>query len=453
MPNLLRFEGNTPEEARRKAAEALGNDVVIVRAGRERSGGLLGFFEHEVFVLEIDAEASSPAPATAGEQQRSTRRRPPAGDRLDALAEDVQDDLDIPSLGSRRAAPTRRFCAEDLPPPAGDAARAPLLPEAAPAAPLASISREFSEVLEEAEATVAAARAGGDDDLLTALSSATVDGVLPPARCEPPPAPTGPPRPVALAGPEAAEDGHTAALETVRRRGRGRGHADVELDGGEQASHSPVAGLLRDLGLPDRLLPELGEPADLGLLAKLRQLPPAPPLPDEPDAVVLVAGSAQHLGSLSLSLARRLGIGAEAVIAVSTRPQRLLASAAYVASARDAAAEVADRRIARRPSVVAVDARVAGPLPRVIAEVTSAVRPDACWAVVPARTDLDQLHALAEALRGIDALCLVELDEAERPAAALAGGYPVAALDRRAATPLMWAARLLDRCASEWVTP
>ncbi len=120
-----------------------------------------------------------------------------------------------------------------------------------------------------------------------------------------------------------------------------------------------------------------------------------------------------------------------------------------VASARDAAAEVADRRIARCPSVVAVDCYPSGPLPRLLGHVATAVRPDAAWAIVPARCHTDDLDALAEAMRGLDAVCLVELDAAERPAAALAAGYPVAALDRRAATSLMWAARLIDRCNAE----
>ena len=58
MPNLQRFEGATPAEARARARQALGPDAAIVRAGRERSGGLFGFFEREVFVLEVEATRS-----------------------------------------------------------------------------------------------------------------------------------------------------------------------------------------------------------------------------------------------------------------------------------------------------------------------------------------------------------------------------------------------------------
>jgi hypothetical protein len=113
----LRFEGKTMDAARRKAQESLGTDVSglsVVRHGRELSGGLLGFFQRERFVIElaepeavsqppsrqsheetgpsIDArlkalEMLSPSPRVPGESSLS--------DRLAALAEGTNDTVGV----------------------------------------------------------------------------------------------------------------------------------------------------------------------------------------------------------------------------------------------------------------------------------------------------------------------------------------------------------------------
>ena len=67
----LRFEGPTLEEARRRARDQLGHDIErarLVRSGKERYGGVGGFFQQQRFVIEMElaetAVASNP-PATS----------------------------------------------------------------------------------------------------------------------------------------------------------------------------------------------------------------------------------------------------------------------------------------------------------------------------------------------------------------------------------------------------
>jgi hypothetical protein len=631
VPQLQRFEGATPEEARTKARRALGDDVVIVRAGRERSGGVLGFFEHEVFVLEVDAASVPPATHRGSSKPapRSARAGAPAGaDALERLIEDIEDHVGLGEL-------TRQARGEHAVP--ADA---------------------FSDLLDEAEATVAAARpqaqtarfdatpprpkrppassahpsdprrspsqwersAGGPDEGTTAMHAAATgaragadgsDREMAPAEkvtrdlargedTRPIDAPCSRSgalphhsggevlqstleRPGEVAhddaeyfdgadnggadnggadnggaqlegaqvgtaqvgtrqvdgaqvdaaqvdaaqvdgaqvdgaqfavagGRVAASDvpgmaiaeaadvhvahvtagvGATAEVVAVNGAGAdtataGTGDLDTagtgdldpvgtgDLDPVDSAAvdtahdlatpgdrpaaperevlrpHDEVGRrMLAGLGLPVDLMPATGMPIDTGLVERLRALPAPPPLPAEPDCVVLVTGPSQHLGALALHLARRLGIGTEGVITVLSRPRGLPDCSLSASSAREAAALVADRRIAGQPTLVAVECRPDGRLSRLLPQVAAAVRADATWAVVPACCEPEQLQALAEAVRGLDACCLVELDRAEQPAALLAVQCPIAAVDWRAATPILWAARLLDRCTAE----
>jgi hypothetical protein len=445
VSQLLRFEGSTPEEARTKARRALGDDVLIVRAGRERRGGVLGFFEQECYVLEVDASSGTPPGSHPG---AAAGMLPGPVGVADRLADDVEDAVD---LGRDRVS-AGGFGA------AGQPARAALPRRTGIESPL-----EFSEVLREAEAAVSSVATGFEhpwpgetrEQPPGAGYAAASPAAAPPAA---EPAPIGHEARLAVSEPSPWHHASDATLlEDPAPPMPAPGHELIEASataagtapGGPPDADARARRLLAELGLPGHLMPGDDLPFELGLVDRLRSLPAAPEPPQLPDAVVLVAGPAEHLGPLALHLARRLGSGAEAIVVVSTRLRGLPSSVELVDSARDTAAQVADRRIARQPSVVAVDCRPVGPLPRLLAHVATAIRPDASWAIVPARCEADDLHALAEAMRGLDAICLAEFDAAERPAACLAAGYPVAAIDRRAATSLMWAARLIDRCGVE----
>jgi hypothetical protein len=68
----LRFEGPTMEEARRRAHDQLGADMEsarVVRSGKERYGGLYGFFQQQRFVIEMEVAV---APATRKQTVTST---------------------------------------------------------------------------------------------------------------------------------------------------------------------------------------------------------------------------------------------------------------------------------------------------------------------------------------------------------------------------------------------
>ena len=101
MPKLQRSKGQNADEVRTRLLSEIGPDVDIVRAGRERSGGLLGFFAKEQFVLEgrraliwSNTGTRTPRPHAAA---------PSALLMLEAVADDTND---VVSISSNRFAET-----------------------------------------------------------------------------------------------------------------------------------------------------------------------------------------------------------------------------------------------------------------------------------------------------------------------------------------------------------
>lgn len=69
----LRFEGATMEDARRRAHDRLGEELEgarLVRSGKERYGGIYGFFQRQRFVIEVEL-------SEAGERSASPRTLTP----------------------------------------------------------------------------------------------------------------------------------------------------------------------------------------------------------------------------------------------------------------------------------------------------------------------------------------------------------------------------------------
>ncbi len=323
MPQLLRFEGSTPEEARTKARLALGDGVIIVRAGRERRGGVLGFFEQETYVLEVDADSGRPTaadstrPAPAGSGPRpgaGSGPRPGAGSdgspysrhAADRLADGVADAFEIARAYGGAAAEPPAYAGADSGGADSGGPGAGVAPARVFDGELASSSQDFSQLLREAEATVAAAsgdnrwvppdHSQGEAPQPDRRDDAASTPLLPRAR----PAPSSgherevvPRReqPMAPEG-QAVSSGRRAERVTTPQG------AGPQGDG----QHARAARrMLSELGLPDELLPDEDVPLELGLVDRLRHLPVAPALPEDPDSVVLVAGSAQHLGPLALA--------------------------------------------------------------------------------------------------------------------------------------------------------
>ncbi|HLI16004.1 MAG TPA: hypothetical protein VKV23_08145 [Acidimicrobiales bacterium] len=108
MPNLLRFEGPTKEAAAAKLFAALGEGARIVRAGRERSGGVLGFFQREVFVLEAEPPAERAgtvlAPLAAAVERTEDTLATSAGGAFESAFSEVLEEAEE-ALAAAAAAP------------------------------------------------------------------------------------------------------------------------------------------------------------------------------------------------------------------------------------------------------------------------------------------------------------------------------------------------------------
>ncbi|MCU1492025.1 MAG: hypothetical protein JWM85_3430 [Acidimicrobiaceae bacterium] len=414
MRNLRRFEGTEPAEVRAQVLSELGPDAIMVRAGKERSGGLFGFFEREIFVIEAEPPdpkgASSPGADVAtrfGEPSVPDGRETHEGGSETALRRLVEGTADVVSLVGRSgwAAPPEQ--AQD--------------PSALPSSDALAVG--FTSILEEAEAALAGkARSGADfREPLDASTEQVPARYTPAVSATPAPVPTG-----IIPGISPAADN---AVSVARSR-------------------------LSRLGLPAPLQPALDAPSlpySLGpaLALSLEALPPAPEVPALADAVVVTTGPRGAALELAKALACRLGLGDEALLVLGAGPAARQSSGGprRYASALKLATAVAERRIAGRSSVVVVE------LPDDLSDLVqlhdavAATRPEQVWASVPANTSVAQLARLAEHAGGLEALALADLDDAERPAELLTCDIPVAFLDGRPASALLWAARLLEERA------
>ncbi len=117
-----------------------------------------------------------------------------------------------------------------------------------------------------------------------------------------------------------------------------------------------------------------------------------------------------------------------------------------VRSAEDAA-ELAPGWRRLGPAVVVIDAPVTGPERSWATHLIAALRPTAVWGVVDATAKAEDIAAWAEALGGIDALALENLEATVSPASALGVGIPVARIDGQPATAARWVAAIVDRMA------
>ena len=109
------------------------------------------------------------------------------------------------------------------------------------------------------------------------------------------------------------------------------------------------------------------------------------------------------------------------------------------------AAELAPGWRRSRPAVVVVDAAVTGSPRSWATHLIASLRPTAVWGVVESTAKTEDIHAWAEALGGIDALALENLEATVSPASALAVGIPVARIDGQPATAARWVAAIVDR--------
>jgi hypothetical protein len=214
-----------------------------------------------------------------------------------------------------------------------------------------------------------------------------------------------------------------------------------------------LARSLHGLGLPpalcEKVLPTVNRE---GLLAELTRalraaLPPLPALPRSASSVMAVVGPARHVMKTARALAAEIGTPPEEVVLATAR--KTWSRRAGAISSPEAAAE--HRRSWRwrpRPAVVAVEQPVRADGSDWAAVLLRALEPTHCWGVAEAARKPEDLAAWSEALGGLDALAIVDMEGTTTPAAALTCPVPVGRIDGEPATAEAWASLLCARTRS-----
>jgi hypothetical protein len=215
-------------------------------------------------------------------------------------------------------------------------------------------------------------------------------------------------------------------------------------------SSDPVHDALRRAGLGQALVHRVTTASAGGLEAALVEalstLAPVPDVPRRPGSLLVVVGAGSPARRLAASVAGEIGVDPAAI------PFASLDASAYAVVTGPLLVRSAEEGAERAPgwrrsqaAVVVVDAGVTGPDRTWAAHLIASLRPTAVWGVVDATSKTEDIVAWADALGGIDALALENIDATVSPASALALGLPVARLDGQMATATRWAATIVDR--------
>ena len=212
---------------------------------------------------------------------------------------------------------------------------------------------------------------------------------------------------------------------------------------------------LARVGLPEDIrraaasAPAPGPGADPSgwLLGLLGDLPVAPGLPQGPGSVIVVVGAREAALLLARQISAELGLDPDGLVIASTGYKGRAIPAERRLTTVEAATEARRGwRRRRRPTVVAVDAAVCRP-GEWTRRVIDALEPTAVWGAVDATRKPEDVFEWSERLGGFDALGVSDVDNTVSPAAVLQCGIPVARLDGRPATALLWASLLAPRLA------
>jgi hypothetical protein len=454
-PPLKSFEGPDVQLLLDQIRVELGPDAKIDGAQKIRVGGVLGFFAREHFrvTVEIPEPADDPAPA------------PPSPST--PLPSSTSDRLSSELVGARssgaRSSPATSGSTSTMPSPsmASDvftamaeatddvndigASMAPLLKAPVPSAPAEAVIESFDAVLTRVATTLDGPGQAHDSHPGYGLGG------------QPTPFPADVPAAVPAAvptddfGPEPAGIASDAALFLA-----GNPVNDSPLSNGSGRSgpvlDDPVAVALVRTGLEESLVGALAEGLAGGgdlqdlLLEAFGALTAAPPLPRRPGSLLVVVGDGAPARRLAAALADEMGIDPTAVpLASLDRQAHVHATGRLLVRSAEDAAELAPGWRRSAPAVVVVDACVSGPHRSWATHLIASMRPTAVWGVVDSTSKTDDITDWVEALGGIDALALENLDATVSPAAALRVGVPVARLDGQPATAARWAATVVDR--------
>jgi hypothetical protein len=411
----MTFEGRSTEEVRAKVRRELNADIEdlkILRHGRERHGGIFGFFQKERWLLEVEIpDAAPPEPARRVAPWRHATPAAPY-----QSAPDQTGSHQAPTAAPRRAsAEAQRAAAMSA--PASETHFDALLAETTDVVTV-DFTRAFADVLADAESAVSG------QDPLAAIPTPAVLAPVPttvepmPSTVEPVPTTGG-----ALVGPD-----------------------DLR-----------IRATLITTGLPNELLPDPTEAhPELGLLRRLQTLPEGPSVPDGPGDVLLLVGALAE----TLALAERLLPGDDTPGAIVVATQAPPAgggpgvdgsavtewtSRRVATTAKQAGMRVFQRRAAGLATIVVLDAAAGDSFVR---KVAAGIRPQATWGVVPAGWTPERTELLAQRCGGMDAIALYDFLKGEHPGQLLGAAWPVTYLDGWVANPVSITARLMELVAT-----
>ena len=423
MPTL-RFEGATLDEAVQTARQKAGPVGRVVGASRVRRGGIAGFFAHEHVEVEVEVPdgLGAPSPAVApGPTPKAARwqDRDPLEELVTEMASegptsvlDLAEKLNALEGKDDIGVPTREVFSL-RPRPEG---REP----------------SFEAVLERI------AREPGPPDLGPPVSH---DPALLTDLGEGHDLYEGP----RVTGP--AGSGGSTGPSAGNRAGK-----KLDLGGRPDFGHrgAALARSLADLGLPAPLCREVlpavnRESLETELARALKALLlPVPALPGTAKSVMAVVGPARHAVSVARALAAEVGTPPEQVT-IATQRKVWSRRTATISSPEEAAEQRRSWRWRPWPSVVAVEQPVRPFGAAWSASVLRALEPAFCWGAAEAAHKPEDLAAWSEALGGLDALALVDLEGTTTPASALSCSVPVGRLDGAPATAEAWASLLCAR--------
>jgi hypothetical protein len=466
-PQLKSFEGPDVQVLLDQIRAELGPGAKINGAQKVRVGGVLGFFakEHYRVVVETPgttsdespSEAVSEAGASSTDDRSSRRVRRNKAARADTGVE-AESALSAQALPAQAVpapmVPTDVFSAmAEATDDVNDVASVPpvsvpplpVVPAPVPPVPVAQASGETAPTEEGAESFDAvlsrvATTLGADpaDEAVSGHGHSNGNGNAGHGTGFAPEA-GGPVPGDPVAGPPVGIASKAALFlaETVT---------------GPAGPHQAVAAALRGTGLDPSVVAPVTEGLRHGaglealLLHALGGLPPAPAVPRRAGSLLVVVGAGSPARRLAAALAGEVGTDPTEVPFCSRDggASALVTGRLLVRSAEDAA-ELAPGWRRSRPAVVVVDAAVTGSPRSWATHLIASLRPTAVWGVVESTAKTEDIHAWAEALGGIDALALENLEATVSPASALAVGIPVARIDGQPATAARWVAAIVDR--------
>ncbi len=212
-----------------------------------------------------------------------------------------------------------------------------------------------------------------------------------------------------------------------------------------------LTGALRRAGLDETLVAAVVEGQSRGgrlesqLLEVFAGLPPAPAVPRRAGSLLVVVGAGTPARRLAAALAGEIGVDPAAVPYASRDAGAYAVVTGKLLRSAEEAAELAPGWRRSGAAVVVVDAPLTSTERTWAGHLIAALRPTAVWGVVDSTAKTEDIELWAEAIGGVDALALENLDATVSPAAALGAGIPVGRLDGQPATASRWAAIIGDR--------